>query len=1189
MASIPVDRPDPGLEGRPDRNDALNHRWARFRPCPGLIGPAVRARRAGNALLESQHVEAGLTAAVEQFVGRQQEGRIARPAPGLIAAGKGLDQEAPARLDQAGQQGKAGAIQVARHQDNFEPTAGQRPATGLEVGTDGPGPPGDSLGQGGRVTVDSGDPIAGSPGRHDVAARAAGEVEQFATAARPAQPAPDPGRRSLSGARPSGRKVSHRLCPSRIRTVNRLTPGKYYAKLLAHRGRLKVFALPLLLALVLLVSALIWPDLVGRHYWLALPVALVAITGFAYGLFQVSEELREQQAINRRLSDLQAQYGVAEGLAVMGSWVYDLPEEKFYWSEGSFRVFGLDPENGPPSPRAFFICIHPDDQERWQSAHRRGVRRQQEIRLEYRYIKKGKDQIWIRSVARPECDERGVVIRIAGIAQDITAMRTMAQQLEASEAKFRDLTKLSSDWVWETDAEHKIASLSESVVTALGSWAKGEIGKRFNEGNVIGLPRANWDKFLTTLDRHKQFEDFRYSLLDADGLLHTITISGRPVVARDGSFGGYRGVGRNVTRETQQQLLLQLESEMASIMREQNDTERVVAAIIIAVSRMMGWSGGCHIALVPGTQALLVRERWGQPAITEMLDSLPRPLPIVAHSVESKAWSGQAIWMRDVAQHPDFAKRYETERLGVRAAFFAPISDENKQVLSSLLFFSSLGFKADQFLGQVAEILSRTLSLYLQRKTAERRLMHASLHDPLTGLPNRVYLTEQLQQRLQAARPAAVLYVDLDRFKPINDTLGHQAGDQVLIEVARRFRDAIGPSDVAGRIGGDEFILLLGDVTDREVVERKARQILEAVEKPFVLENRAYFLGASIGVAMAPENATDAALLVKCADSAMYRVKSEGRNDVRFFASDIADERSDQLQLASELPLALQRDEVDLYYQPMLDVAERRIIGIEGLIRWRHPERGLLLPETFLATVEQNNLTREIGLWSIRQALDDRIALGIDDKDDLVVSVNVSPRLLSEDGFLAQLNALLTERNFPARLLRLELTETTLLDSSRQTVELLGQIRRLGVQVFIDNFGTGYASLSYLRNLPVEGLKIDHTFVRNLDSDRGNAAIVQAIITLAGKLGLQVIAEGVETAAELRALRSFECARMQGNHVSEPLPMSRLRSFLRTVPTLRLMHTSRPGGVDQFVEVANIDLSEFDVRTANEQAAGGNP
>ncbi|MGE0311282.1 MAG: EAL domain-containing protein [Lautropia sp.] len=930
-----------------------------------------------------------------------------------------------------------------------------------------------------------------------------------------------------------------------------------YAKLRARKGGLKVFALPVALALILLVAGFVFPDALARNFWFALPIALIAIAGFGWGLLQTSEDLREQRSINRRLSELQAQYGVAEGLAVMGSWVYDLVEDRFYWSEGSFRVFGIEADHGAPSPRAFTICIHPDDQQRWQQAHRRGVKRGQEVRIEYRYVKKGKEQIWIRSVARPEADEHGNVVRLAGIAQDITAMRAMAQQLAGSEAKFRDLTQLSSDWVWETDAEHKLSFLSESVVAELGAWVKGDIGKRFDQGNLIGLPRADWDAFGADLENHRQFEDFQYSLLDPDGNLFSVSISGRPNIAADGSFVGYRGVGRNVTKEMQQQLLLQLEGEMAAVMREHNEAERVVAAIIIAVSRMMGWSGGAHLALIPGTTSLTVRERWGQPAITRMLGDLPRQIPMRADSVEAKAWKGQAIWMRNVSQHLEFSERYQAEVTGMRAAFLAPISDEQKNVLSALLFFAPSGFRADAFLAQVAEILSRTMSLYLQRKTAEKRLLHASMHDPLTGLPNRVFLTEQLQQRLSNNEPAAVLYVDLDRFKPINDTLGHQVGDQVLIEVARRFRESIEPADVAGRIGGDEFILLLDKKDDKDEVERQARKILDAIEKPFILQNRAYFLSASIGVALSPANGTDATILIKCADSAMYQVKSEGRNDVRFFTSDRADERGDQLQLASELPLALQRNEVDLYYQPVLAVGEKRIVGMEGLIRWRHPTRGLMLPEAFLPAAEQNNLMREIGLWAIRRALDDRIELGFDEKDEMSVSVNVSPRLLGEEGFLAQLNGLLTERQFPARLLRLELTENALIDNSSKTVALLGELRRLGVQVIIDNFGTGYASLSYLRNLPVGGLKIDHTFVRDLHADRGNAAIVQAIMTLAGKLGLLVVAEGVESGAEMRALRSFECDRIQGAFVCEPLPLAQLKDFLKTVPKLRQMHDAR--------------------------------
>jgi diguanylate cyclase (GGDEF)-like protein len=496
----------------------------------------------------------------------------------------------------------------------------------------------------------------------------------------------------------------------------------------------------------------------------------------------------------------------------------------------------------------------------------------------------------------------------------------------------------------------------------------------------------------------------------------------------------------------------------------------------------------------------------------------------------------------------------------VRAAFLAPILDEAGEVLSVLLFVSPASFRANGFLAQVAEILSRNLSLYLQRKAAERRLTHQSLHDALTGLPNRVFLTHQLEARLARNEPAAVLYIDLDRFKIINDTLGHSVGDQVLIEVASRLTNSIRPQDVAGRIGGDEFILLLTEIADRAEIERIARRVLAALEKPLVLMNRAYFLSGSIGVAIAPDDGRDAKLLIKCADTAMYRVKSEGRNDVRFFAGDMSDERTEQLQLASELPLAMQRGEVDLHYQPILDVADRRVVGFEALLRWRHPTRGMLLPEKFLPMAEQSNLIREVGMWAIQRAMDDRVELGLDRYDDAAVSVNVSARQLGEEGFLETLARLLTERNMPARLLRLELTESAFIEHPERTVALISELRRLGVRVIIDNFGTGYASLSYLKDLPVDGLKIDQVFVRDLPADRGNAAIIQAITTLAGKLGLQAMAEGVETAAELRALRSFDCDQMQGTLISEPLPFALLRDFLESLPEVRRMHLVRDGG-----------------------------
>jgi EAL domain-containing protein (putative c-di-GMP-specific phosphodiesterase class I) len=332
------------------------------------------------------------------------------------------------------------------------------------------------------------------------------------------------------------------------------------------------------------------------------------------------------------------------------------------------------------------------------------------------------------------------------------------------------------------------------------------------------------------------------------------------------------------------------------------------------------------------------------------------------------------------------------------------------------------------------------------------------------------------------------------------------------------------------------------------------KRLLKSIERPFVLNNRAHFLSASIGVAISPAHGMDAKHLIKCADSVMYSVKSEGRNGVRFFAGELSDERSAQLQLASEMPQALQRGEVSLFYQPILSISQRRLVGLEALIRWNHPTRGLLLPDQFLPVAEQSNLIREIGMWSIKRALDDRLALGLSAYDEAPVSVNISAKQLSEDTFLSQLNKIIVDRAFPSHMLRLEITESSFIENPDKIISLIGELRRMGVQIIIDNFGTGFASLSYLKNLPVDGLKIDRSFIDKLEVDRSNAAIVQAIVTLAQKLGMKALAEGVETAGELRALRDLNFDVVQGSIVCEPLPVHRLAEFVRTLPMMRELH-----------------------------------
>ncbi|MDO4231906.1 MAG: EAL domain-containing protein [Lautropia sp.] len=921
---------------------------------------------------------------------------------------------------------------------------------------------------------------------------------------------------------------------------------QFYESLGRLRQRILVFLLPAAMAGIIMLAHHAWPEWMDLYIWYIAPIALVGMTLFAYSLLNALETLQDERKTRERLEKLQEQYSVAETLGHTGAWVLSLKDNQFHWSKGCFDIFGIDPEHGEPSHRAFLICIHGDDQKAWQKEHRHGIESGKPIRMEYRYVRDGKEIIWIHSEAQVERDEQGEPVRLVGVVADITQEKRMSDAIKANEAKFRALTELSADWDWETDAGFRVTAISDRIQNSnLAEWAKTVVGGYFSDGELFHAPRADWEGLATKLEARKSFEDFQYSFIDASSRVLSVSLSGRAVLDANGQLQGYRGIGRDVTTEARHQLMLRLENLITGLMQQHDDLSQVLQSVITRLCEVMGWRGGALLEIIAGTQSITVVEAEGEDSIRKMLRQLPGQIPLTPNSVEGHAWQGQGGVVPSPGFDPAFAQRYQMEALKIASAFIAPILNEKKEVLSVLMFFSGNRLVNDELARDLVRTLSRMMSQYIQRKRVEEQVRHASLHDALTGLPNRKYLTLQLEKRLAGKQALALLYIDLDRYKAINDTLGHQAGDQVLIEVAQRFRTTIGPNNVAARMGGDEFILLLDGMTDRKEVETLARKILAAVERPFILKDNPHFLSASIGIALAPEQAGDAGTLIKCADQAMYTVKSEGRNDVRFYQPGMKVERSTKVSLTDDLSRAMQAGEVELFYQPVIDSTDLSICGLEGLMRWRHPVEGLLLPDQFLPPAEKSNHMREIGLWTIRRALDDRLKLGLDEYPDLVVSVNLNPMHLNEEGFLAQVRSLLTERNFPANLLRLELTENTLIEASSRIRAQLMALKKLGVQVMIDNFGTGYASLSYLRDLPVSGLKIDHGFIRNLPENSGNAAIVQAIMTLSEKLKLQVIAEGVESPAQMQALRSYHCRMMQGIAFHEPMPMDKLKVELR--------------------------------------------
>lgn len=436
-----------------------------------------------------------------------------------------------------------------------------------------------------------------------------------------------------------------------------------------------------------------------------------------------------------------------------------------------------------------------------------------------------------------------------------------------------------------------------------------------------------------------------------------------------------------------------------------------------------------------------------------------------------------------------------------------------------------------------------TASDITEETRAQARVQYLSQHDALTGLPNRARLRDHLEGRLAALRGAsrlAVLYLDLDRFKPVNDTLGHAAGDEVLIGVAQRLKQCTRDDDLVARLGGDEFVMVLGRLGTPEDIARLCERVIAAIHEPFFYEGHKIYVGASIGVAVAPGDGLLASELLRCADIALYQAKANGRGTWHLYARELDNRANDRHRQEDELRQAMAEERFEVHYQPRYRSAGLRIIGAEALLRWPHAERGLLLPESFIPLAEETGLIATLGNWVLRQACRDAVAW----PDDLVVSVNLSPLQLRHEQLLDEVTAALAESGLPASRLELEITESALLQENAGTLALLSSLKALGVRLAMDDFGTGYSSLSNLRTYPFDVIKIDTSFVGGMQQNAEDHSIVRALIDLGRGLNLQVTAEGVETAEQLRLLQADGCTEVQGFHMSRPLAADALLTLL---------------------------------------------
>lgn len=434
-----------------------------------------------------------------------------------------------------------------------------------------------------------------------------------------------------------------------------------------------------------------------------------------------------------------------------------------------------------------------------------------------------------------------------------------------------------------------------------------------------------------------------------------------------------------------------------------------------------------------------------------------------------------------------------------------------------------------------------------ERKQAEESIRKLAHFDPLTGLPNRTLLYDRMEQIIAWARrdekKFAVLFLDLDRFKYVNDSMGHLVGDRLLQQVAQRLRDSTREGDTIARIGGDEFVILLRDA-DYHGAALSAAKLLKALESTYHIDDLEIFTHASIGISIYPDNADDVDKLIKYADTAMYRAKEEGRNNFQFFGSEMNLRSTLLFSLEKDLRLALERNEFMLYYQPQADLVTGKVCGAEALLRWNHPEKGMVSPAEFIPVAEDTGQIVPIGEWVLRTACQQLASMRKQGLPAFPVAVNLSIRQLRQPNLAAVVADIIRETGLQPSDLELEITESIMMTHVQSAVAFLEEMRTLGVQLAIDDFGTGFSSLSYLKKLPVTKLKIDQSFVRDIEVDESDDAIVRSIIGLGHQFRLKVIAEGMETKEQLRFLRANGCDEIQGYYFSRPLPAEQFTEFI---------------------------------------------
>ena len=733
--------------------------------------------------------------------------------------------------------------------------------------------------------------------------------------------------------------------------------------------------------------------------------------------------------------------------------------------------------------------------------------------------------------------------------EDITELK--ANRAAASErVSLQTLVDLVPDYLWVKDRDSKFLVANKALAA---DWGFEHPSQMIGRDDTMQHPPEVAEEFrrweLEVMDSGNPMIDREEFVVSAAGADKWILSTKVALRNSKNEIEGVVGIARNITERKKFEMMRGGQAELLEMIATSAPLEDVLHRLVRLVeSQVSGLR--CSILLLDNDGAHL--RHVAAPSLPQSyVDAVDgvRVGPDVG-SCGTAVYRREAVIVSDINNDPlwenfrDLAAAHD-----LRSCWSTPILSHQGDVLGTFAMYSSTCREPTPGDISLVDMSTRIAGIAIERKQAEDRIRHMANHDALTGLPNRVLLTDRLSQAVALARRhdgwVAVTFLDLDNFKTINDSLGHNAGDELLKTVAQRMKSCLRSTDTVVRLGGDEFVIVLVDLPKNpDVISDKLHKIRSAIAETITLEGHDIKVASSMGVAIYPNDGNDVDSLLANADAAMYRVKEQGRDSIQFFTPDMSTKVQGKLKLQQELRTALTRNEFSLLYQPQADLQTGKIFAVEALIRWNHPTMGLITPDKFISLAEEIGLIVPMGDWVLHEACRQNKAWQDAGLPPMSVSVNVSARQFKEKNLVSRVVHALRESGLKAEYLELEITESLIMQDVEQAVQTMQELANLGIQISIDDFGTGYSSLSALKTFPVARLKIDKSFINNLASSNSDKAVTSAVISLGQKLNLKVIAEGVETTEQVSFLRDHNCDEIQGYFLSRPITPAAIETMM---------------------------------------------